>query len=134
MGAQIDPLDLLAFIESGMSMTGEQIAARWPQWNKLKDEAYRRFERECAAYQQKWGVNHRGSSDPMVDSLAGCQYHWVYLPLIRAALAANASVDERPEGQDPQGLGAKPASAAPEGRTPNPSRPIPDTLNAGGCE
>jgi len=45
-----------------------------------------------------------------------------------------ASVDERPEGQDPQGLGAQHASAVPEGRTPNLSRPIPDTLNAGGCE
>jgi len=49
-------------------------------------------------------------------------------------LPFSASVDERPEGQDPQGLGAQHASAVGEAETPNPSRPIPDTLNAGGCE
>jgi len=46
----------------------------------------------------------------------------------------SASVDERPEGQDPEGLGAQHASAVGEAETPNLSRPIPDTLNAGGCE
>ena len=50
------------------------------------------------------------------------------MQMVRRAVA---SVDERPEGQDPQGLGAQHASAAPEGRTPNLSRPIPDTLNDG---
>lgn len=39
----------------------------------------------------------------------------------------SASVDERPEGQDPKGLGAQHASAVPERQTPTPS-PI-DPLN-----
>lgn len=84
---QPDPLEVLAFIESGMSMTSEQIAARWPEWSKLMAAAYERFERESRAYKVKWGDQARGTSDCMVDSLHAARHHWVYLPLIREVLA-----------------------------------------------
>jgi len=45
-----------------------------------------------------------------------------------------ASCGTRPKGGDAHAAPALPSDAAPEGRTPNLSRPIPDTLNAGGCE
>ncbi|ASY46818.1 MULTISPECIES: hypothetical protein [Sphingomonadaceae] len=87
--AKIDPLDLLAFIASGSSMTTEQIARRWPEWAKRSDAAYKRYDRESAAYRTKWGYQARGTNDPKVDSLAGAQRYWVHLPLIRACLEQN---------------------------------------------
>jgi len=48
--------------------------------------------------------------------------------------ARAASCGTRPKGGDAHAAPALPSDAAPEGRTPNLSRPIPDTLNAGGCE
>lgn len=45
-----------------------------------------------------------------------------------------ASFGTRPKGGAAHAAPALPSDAAPEGRTPNLSRPIPDTLNAGGCE
>ena len=82
-----DPIEVLAFIESGMSMTSEAIAARWPAWSKRMDVAMRRYHEESNAYRNKWGRSANGTSDPMVDNLAAARHHWVYLPLIRAALA-----------------------------------------------
>jgi hypothetical protein len=93
---RIDPLDLLAFIESGMSMTSEQIAERWPEWSKLADAAYARFERECREYQVKWGTRAQGTRDCMVDNRHAAKYHWVFLPLIRAALARATTPEKRP--------------------------------------
>ena len=53
------------------------------------------------------------------------------MQMVRTAVA---SCGTRPKGGDAHAAPALPSDAAPEGRTPNPSRPIPDTLNAGGCE
>lgn len=82
-----DPLDLLAFIESGMSMTPEKIAERWPEWSKMKAAAMARYERDTREYR---ALHHRTSltctTDPHVNSISGAYHHWVYLPLIRAAL------------------------------------------------
>ncbi|AOH85587.1 hypothetical protein AWL63_18245 [Sphingomonas panacis] len=86
MSPKADPLEVLAFIASGMSMTSEDIAARWPTWSRMKDAALSRYARESRAYRHKWGDRARGTSDPMVDSFAAARHHWVYLPLIRAAL------------------------------------------------
>lgn len=86
MSSNVDPLDLLAFMASGMSMTSEEIADRWPTWSRMKDTVLARYERESRAYRHKWGVRAHGTSDPMVDSVAAACHHWLYLPLIRAAL------------------------------------------------
>jgi hypothetical protein len=93
-----DPLEVLAFIESGMSMTAEQRAARWPEWHKMSREAHARYERECSPV----GRDRRPRLSPgsaMVDSIGSAQHHWVYLPLIRAALTAK----EAPATAHPQG-------------------------------
>lgn len=87
LNPRIDPLEVLAFVESGMSMTGKQIAARWPEWSKLMDAAMSRYESESSEYRLKWKTTADGTSDPMVNSMAAARHHWVYLPLIREALA-----------------------------------------------
>lgn len=84
--AQIDPLELLAFIESGMSMTREERAARWPEWHKISRDAHARYERECAPVAPSWRPRW-AASNPMVESIGSAQHHWCYLPLIRAALS-----------------------------------------------
>ena len=86
MSPKVEPLELLAFMASGMSMTSTEIAARWPTWSRMKDAALARYERESRAYRHKWGVRAHGTSDPMVDSVAAACHQWLYLPLIRAAL------------------------------------------------
>ena len=45
-----------------------------------------------------------------------------------------ASCGTRPKGGDAHAAPALPSDAVSEAQTPNLSRPIPDTLNAGGCE
>ena len=80
-----DPMEVLAFIESGMSMSGPARAERWPEWNKLCSAAYQRFERECAPRAPDWRFTPAASS-MMVETPHDAQFHWVYLPLIRAAL------------------------------------------------
>ena len=46
----------------------------------------------------------------------------------------SASCGTRPKGGDAHAAPALPSDAVSEAQTPNLSRPIPDTLNAGGCE
>jgi hypothetical protein len=81
-----EALDVLAFIESGMSMSGEARAERWPEWQGRVVAARSRFDRECRAHQNKWQTTRKGCSDPMVDSHQDAVFYWVYLPLIRDAL------------------------------------------------
>lgn len=79
--------ELLAFIEAGMSMSGEQMRVRWPEWMKIYDAAHRRFETESRAYAVKAGYSGaRGTTDRMVDNTHAARHHWVFLPLIRECL------------------------------------------------
>ena len=78
-----DPMDVLAFIDGYTNMPSEQWKARFPDWCELMAKARARYELETDYGHQGWAC-----SDPMVSSKDCAIHHWVFLPLIQAALAA----------------------------------------------
>lgn len=96
----------------------------------LLNEAIPMFRRNGGRLGWGWHLNGKGKPSYFVREIKGglsatrgWQGHFEIIP---------ASVDERPEGQDPQALGAQHASAVGAAETPTPSPIDPLNVEEGG--
>jgi hypothetical protein len=81
-----DPLEVLAFIEDFSSMPGDKFKTKYPEWHKLTVAARERLRRETDDGARGWA-----KSSAMVSSETDAVHHWVFRPLIQAALAGQAA-------------------------------------------
>ncbi len=84
MSRHPDPVEVLAFVSGYSDMPGEEWRARFPEWARRVDKATARYRSETGGGRQSWI-----KGDAMVDSEYRAVQHWVFLPLMREALAGH---------------------------------------------